>query len=125
MEYEKKALTACLGKTIRDVYGLDTGSDSVRFTFDDDSVLSMRHSQDCCETVTITQVDGDGEDLLGSPLLMAELVSSDDAPVPEFAESYTWTFIKFGTVKGYVTLRWLGESNGFYGETPFISYPEG
>jgi hypothetical protein len=50
-------------------------------------------------------------------LVQAEEVSSEGAEPPgESWESYTWTFYKFSTVKGSVTIRWLGESNGYYGE---------
>jgi hypothetical protein len=76
------------------------------------------HSQDCCEHVSIEDVCGDLEDLIGEPLLLAEEVEGV-TPV-EFNEadheSVTWTFYKFATRKGYVDVRWLGESNGYYSE---------
>ena len=77
------------------------------------------HSQDCCEHVSIEDVCGDLEDLVGEPLLIAEEVSGE-TPV-DFNEaeheSVTWTFYKFATRKGYVDVRWLGESNGYYSES--------
>ena len=76
------------------------------------------HAQDCCEHVSIEDVCGDLEDLVGEPLLLAEEVEGV-TPV-EFNEadheSVTWTFYKFATRKGYVDVRWFGESNGYYSE---------
>ena len=75
------------------------------------------HNQDCCESVDINDIVGDLEDLVGEPLLMAEEVSGYVGPEPEYADSYTYTFYKFATRKGYVDVRWLGESNGYYSES--------
>ena len=76
------------------------------------------HSQDCCEHVSIEDICGDLEDLVGEPLLIAEEVSGE-TPV-DFNEmdheSVTWTFYKFATRRGYVDVRWFGESNGCYSE---------
>ena len=76
------------------------------------------HQQDCCESVSIEDVCGDLQDLVGEPLLLAEEVQGE-TPV-DFNEmehdSVTWTFYKFATRKGYVDVRWLGESNGYYSE---------
>ena len=76
------------------------------------------HQQDCCERVDINDIVGDLQDLVGEPLLVAEEVRGEtpvDFNEREY-ESVTWTFYKFATRKGYVDVRWLGESNGYYSE---------
>ena len=81
------------------------------------------HCQDCCESVYIESVVGDLSDLEGEPLLIAEEVSGE---IPEDDTDYygsrTWTFYKFATRKGYVDVRWLGESNGYYSESVDLDY---
>lgn len=84
------------------------------------------HEQCCCERVFIYDIIGDLKDLEGSPLLMAEEVSQDipDGWTEPTYDSFTWTFYKFATAKGYVTVRWLGTSNGYYSErVQFYSFP--
>jgi len=98
--------------------------ESMRFIAADGREFLFSHVRDCCETVSIEEVIGDLNDLIGSPLLMAEEVSSDDAPTDktENAESFEWTFYKFATLRGHVTVRWLGTSSGYYSLR--VSYEE-
>jgi hypothetical protein len=76
----------------------------------------MYHLQDCCEHVYLEDVVGDFSDLLGSPILLAEESSSNDDLGDDHDESCTWTFYRLATVRGFVTLRWYGSSNGYYSE---------
>lgn len=85
------------------------------FKSDDGKTHRFFHYQGCCENVSIEDICGDLNDLLDSPMLIAEEIDNEDAP-PCDAESFTWTFYRFGTAKGTVTVRWLGTSNGYYGE---------
>lgn len=107
------------GKTLYAVKGLLEGSDEVIFKCTDGSSYRMLHHQDCCETVSIVDVVGDVSDLLGEEILSAEEVSGE-TPSGYFhsyePESYTWTFYTLATRLGYVDIRWLGESNGYYSE---------
>jgi hypothetical protein len=117
MSEHVEILNDMIGKTFDSVTGSEGGSQMV---FSGPSgKMSFFHLQDCCEGVSIDDVCGDLSCLAGSPILQAEEVSRrNDGPKPsEYSESWTWTFYKFATVKGSVTVRWLGESNGYYSES--------
>jgi hypothetical protein len=84
----------------------------------DTNYVRFEHHQDCCEHVYIEDICGDLDDLIGAPLVEAEEVSNYDAgPLGGYDESYTWTFYRFRTRKGSVTVRWYGTSNGYYSES--------
>lgn len=100
-------------------------NDRVEFVDADGVEYSLFHDQDCCESVYVEDVIGDLQWLVGAPLYMAEEVySHNEDPdevkreITEYSpESWTWTFYKFATVHGYVTIRFYGSSNGYYGES--------
>ena len=102
-----------IGRTFRKVFA---SPDEMIFEANDGTRFVFYHEQDCCETVRIEEIIGDLKDLTNRKLLQAEEVSNADGPYPR-AESYTWTFYKFATNRGSVTVRWLGESNGYYSES--------
>lgn len=92
------------------------GAQVVRFTTDADRVFEMCHHQDCCEDVQVEDVCGEVSDLIGTPILLAECVTSKDPPAgSEVGEEDLWTFYKLVTINGAMTIRWHGSSNGYYG----------
>ncbi|BAH38839.1 hypothetical protein GAU_1797 [Gemmatimonas aurantiaca T-27] len=106
-----------LGKTVTHISGLEAGSDRVVFDCADGTQFTMAHQQDCCESVSIDDVVGHAADLIGSPLTMADEVDYDGQRQSQYDESFTWTFYKLATIKGYVDIRWYGTSNGYYSES--------
>ena len=90
----------------------------VTFTLKDGRVFKMQRIDDEGGTVSLIDVCGDAADLIGSPVVRAEENSNKDEPKPEgdCVESWTWTFYILGTLRGTVTFRWLGQSNGYYSE---------
>ncbi|PGT89791.1 DUF7448 domain-containing protein [Bacillus thuringiensis] len=93
------------------------GDRKLMFLIKGGETFEMFHKDDCCETVKVEDICGDLEDLLHSPILLAEKVSGKlEKPLHATDESYTWTFYKLATLKGFVTIRWYGESNGHYSE---------
>ena len=114
-ENTRKGMEQMLGKTFVEVTG-SVGEGEMVFVTEEGVRFMFAHQQDCCETVEINDIVGDLQDLVGEPLLLAEEVSGATEPDEEHYDSYTYTFYKFATRKGYVDVRWLGESNGYYSE---------
>lgn len=108
------------GKIIVEITGAEEGSDIIVIRCTDNTVYKMYHNQNCCENVRVDDVVGDVQDLIGHEILLAEeTTNSDDEPY-EGCDSWTWTFYKLATIKGYVDIKWLGTSNGYYSESVTI-----
>lgn len=108
------------GKIFTEVFKTEIGDqDTIVFITTERELFHMTHEQECFEHVSINDICGDLEDLIGTPILISEEVSKVRGVLPEKAgeETFTWTFYKMDTVKGGVTIRWYGESNGYYSET--------
>ncbi len=139
-------IAALLGKTITGITnesgrkGIVQGDEEILFLCEFGEKYRMLHHSDCCEYVAIEDICGDPEDLIGSPILVAEEASAEDDDTSEDHEplvkqeimkgilldkqimqeqddaSATWTFYKLDTLKGGVVIRWYGSSNGHYSE---------
>jgi hypothetical protein len=114
--YEGAPFEDLLGKTITEINKENDGYDDRLFiTCLDGSEYLMYHDQDCCESVSIEDIAGDLEDLKGHPILRAEARSNQEDG--GHGDSCTWTFYELATIKGSVTIRWFGTSNGYYSES--------
>lgn len=130
--YGDPPFATLVGKTLTSA--AKVADDRIEFECDDGSQYALWHSQDCCEGVEIESISGDLEDLVGTPIMVAEERTNDDGVLPEdivaaraaeatkdsgyvyTPESETWTFYTLRTIKGTVDIRWHGTSNGYYSE---------
>lgn len=122
-DYSSHRFDQLEGKTITGVIvDTDDWDHFIYFLDSDDNVYVMYHDQDCCESVGVEDICGDIDDLIGSPVLVAEercsyLGDDDFEDVNQYVESATWTFYTLRTIKGTVDIRWYGSSNGYYSES--------
>ena len=112
---EVNTLTSMIGSTFANVF-YDTETEELIFERADRTQVIFYHNQDCCESVYIEDICGELNDLIGYPILVAEERVSDSIYTGE-DESVTYTFYEFRTIKGSVTVRWCGSSNGYYSES--------
>lgn len=136
-DYEKSEtvpLETLVGRTLKTA---ENKNDEVVFVTSEGETFRQVYYEDCCASCSVEEIHGDLSDLVGTPVLMAEEVSSGE-PVGALKEkrdkekaeaeakgdyyysgdSETWTFYKLATIKGSVTIRWYGSSNGYYSESP-------
>jgi hypothetical protein len=113
-----------VGKTIESIQGAEAGSEDVTFFFTDGTAVSTYHSQDCCESVSIDRVAGDMQELIGKIITSASEEESHEGD-REYGESCTWTEQTFEADGVKAMLVWLGQSNGYYSETPYTRITHG
>lgn len=109
-----------IGKTIKSITGID--NDNIYIQTETGDCFNIYHAQGCCEYVRVWDTVGNLQDIIGSKILSASEYCDDkpDDVDYESYDSYTWTIYEIVTDKGKFTIRWLGESNGYYGETPYF-----
>ena len=110
-----------VGQTITAIK-VDEYKSAIDFTLSNGEIYSLYHAQECCENVAIEDICGNLDDLINSPILLAEklpmlmLLKS----LPKKTIRITGMNVRNGPsinwlpFKGYVTIRWYGESNGYY-----------
>ena len=93
------------------------------FELENGKTARFYHEQDCCESVSIEEIHGDLNDLVGHEIVQAEFVF-EDVNLKDSFDTATWTFFKFATNRGSVTVRWYGTSNGYYSEAVDLEWLE-
>lgn len=113
-----KGINDFVGKTF---VKIEKSEDEIKFYTSEKEYFLMYHSQDCCESVLVEDVNGDFDDLIGTPIIVAD-EREDHKDCTDDYESVTWTFYCIRTIKGSVDIRWCGESNGYYSESVDIEF---
>ena len=105
-QLKNEVITKVLGdkEKIRDCENLFFKTESSR-------LFRMWHPQDCCESVYVEDVVGDFSWLIGEKIVDAYETSGFNEV--EYGQEQ-WTFYTISTFLDSVTIRWLGDSNGYY-----------
>jgi len=115
---KRSEMSDLVGKTIETIIN-DDANGAVVFVCATGEKYKFYHSQDCCESVYLAETIGDWDDLIGSPILDAreeQKEVDEENPRPDkYGDACEgWTFYIISTIKGTVTMRWYGASNGYY-----------
>ncbi len=88
----------------------------IEIDFYSGNCLKFWHDQDCCEDVDLSDsslVEDELNSLIASVILDFEIITERE----ERENSYlTWSFYKLQTSVGNCTIKFQGESNGYYSE---------
>jgi len=112
---EEIPFESLLGKTLTEIR-VAQDKESMTLVDSEGALYEFYHEQDCCESVYIDDICGDLDDLKGYPILIAEEETNeqDTSEEEDHNDLVVWTFYKMSTMKGSVTIRWYGGSNGYY-----------
>jgi hypothetical protein len=108
------------GKTITSIQGINSDDSDTIITTSDGTIFTLLHQQDCCEHVRVYGSVGNIDDVINVEVIDAEDTNPMDNPnAPDYKcyDSATWSQFRIVTNKGTFEIWWLGESNGYYGET--------
>ena len=106
-------MSELIGKVFNEVYA---DNDAVYFKNDTETYV-LQHDQECCENVPIDDICGDLHNLEGVEITFSDRSTNSNNPKKNDDDySFTWTFFKFATIKGWVDIRFYGTSNGYYSE---------
>jgi hypothetical protein len=119
-----KLLKECLRSGINKIEGYCKESEQLVFYCKNGKKVVFYHDQDCSECVWLEDGDGlvSGFDIFTNcdwcELQIETKTNGDEGanPLDKYDDSFTWSFYKFKTNKGYDTIRWYGTSNGYYSE---------
>lgn len=107
------------GQIIEEITGLTENNYDEVFIKTNNGTYKLYHEQDCCEHVRIVKVIGNVNELIGEVIFAEE---DSDANDPDwyneyFDDSHTWTKYVLKTANASLEFWFLGESNGYYGES--------
>lgn len=93
---------------------VDISDNCIVFVADNGARYIMQHIQDCCENVYLADQIGSWDDIIGHKIMSA--YKKSEGQDLRYGHR-TYTFYTLATMRGCMTLRWCGESNGYYSES--------